>query len=179
MEKLISINSHWETEVKNIVNNINKAISTKNKNLLVGMILELMKYTNTGDDKLKSSAAWAFSEISESHGKFLKNAIPSLISLLDEIDTFIITYAINALDNLIQHYPDQVFKAIPLIAKALDNFDPGLRRTALRFFLGMAEKNPDVLKSNPDAIRELKLTAKDLDRSISSIAKEVLAKINE
>jgi hypothetical protein len=172
---MIPVIRHWAPEVQNIVNQLNKAINDKNSDLARGMILELMKFLNPNQNQnVRTSAAWAFSEISEKYGKSIKNAIPTLVSLLSEEDSFLVNYTINTLDNLVTIFPEEVVEVIPDVLKALDNIDPGVRKACLSFLNKVASNFPEEINKNLSIIREIKITSRDLDRSIASMAREVL-----
>ena len=176
---MIPVTKHWAPEVQNIVNQLNKAINDKNSDLARGMILELMKFLNPNQNQnVRTSAAWAFSEISEKYGKSIKNAIPTLVSLLSEEDSFLVNYTINTLENLVTIFTDDVISVLPDILKTLDNIDPGVRKSCLSFFNKVASSLPEVIVNNQSVIREIKIASRDLDRGIASMAREILEKLD-
>ncbi|MHA1341249.1 MAG: HEAT repeat domain-containing protein [Promethearchaeota archaeon] len=172
---MIKINTFWVNQVKNIVNEINKGIKQRSSEIVKGNLLELMKLLNEKyDNEIRSSAAMAFVEISELHPKFLKNIISAILNLLNDEDSFIVSYAINTLDNLFENYPEEVRKALQNMKNALNSYDPAVRKMALNFIKRIVEKYPSYIKRYEETITEIKLTTHDLDRSISSLANEIM-----
>lgn len=172
---MIGINSFWEIEVKNIIIQYNKAVEQKNDKLMRGMILELLKLLDEKQPlKIRSSAAWAFAEISSTNKEILRAIVPTVIDLMNDQDTFIVTYAINTIDNLFSTFPDLMKPAILKSMKHLDSFDPNLRRVLFDFYFNVSKKYPNFLKENEDLIREIKYATKDLDKTVSTIARGII-----
>lgn len=172
---MIGINSFWEQEVKNILNQYNKAFEQKNDKLMRGMILELLKLLDEKQPlKIRSSAAWAFAEISSSNKEILRAIIPTIIDLLNDQDTFIVTYAINTIDNLFLTFPDLMKNAISKSMIHLDSFDPNLRRVLFAFYLNVSRNFPHLIKENENLIREIKYATKDLDKTVNDSAREII-----
>lgn len=177
---MIKINSFWVNEVKNIINGLNEGIKQKNSEVVKGYLLELMKLLNEKYNyELRSSAAMAFVEISELYPKLLKKAIPIIIDLLNDDDSFMISYAINTLDNLFNEFPEEIKLSIKNMKKSLNTYDPSVRKIALSLIKKIALKFPSYLKNYEEILSELKLTSHDLDRNISSLANEIIKLIEE
>lgn len=175
---MIEINNYWQDEIKSIVTRINQAIRNEDSKMFRGMVLELMKMLNNKHPSdIRSSAAWAFVDISENHPEELRNIIPSVIDLLDDPDTFIKTYAINTLENLYEHHPMEVTQCIPNLQECVSSFDTNLRKVTLSFIDVFAEDKSDSLPKYDDLIDEIKLTTKDLDSTVANTAKRILNKI--
>ncbi|MHA1871641.1 MAG: hypothetical protein ACTSXF_11880 [Promethearchaeota archaeon] len=172
---MIDLNSHWSSNVKKIISALNKAIVEKDREAAGQLMLELLKLVNS-DQELdeRISATWAFVEISGKYPKSFKNIIPTLISLLDEEDSFLVNYAINTLDNLVQTFPEVIKQSLPGILKALNNIDIGVIRSALAYLNKVATYYPNILKENQEVLSELRIITKDLDVSISAKARDVL-----
>lgn len=174
---MIELNSHWTSLVKQVAEGLNIAIKTKNSELVKNNIIKLMNMLKENSDSSeddKIAAAWCFAEISEKHPKFVKPIVKQLDNVLEEDNTLILNHIINTYENLLEGYPDLIVQRLPKIAKCIDTFDPSLRRNILVFFRNLAEKTPEYIKEYPEVMMELKISASDMDPSVSSIAKDIL-----
>lgn len=137
---------------------------------------KLKKKLRSSKDANRKEAVKLLGEIAKKNPDFIKEAIPSLITELEDLNSEVRSLAVVAIGNVGEYRPEYVKDAVPFLINCLNDNDSTVRRNALEAVGRIGKNAPEEIKyAIPSIINNLRHEVWRVRREATS----ALSKIGE